>query len=122
MTRGLKCRDLTLLFQELVRIRFCLQCVAQVRDSHAVLMAWLDVSFVANLKSSPPRVRDPAVLFGLTFLQQCVANCSRKWDVNGSVCVHMSDLRFPKSEFFTPKPMRVSGDVRPSGNFVLQPF
>ena len=81
-----------------------------------------DVSFAPNLKSSPPRVRDPTVLFGLTFLQQRVANCSRKWDIHGSVFVQVSDLRFPKSKFFTSKPMRVNCDVRPGGNFVLQPF
>jgi len=79
-----------------------------------------NVSIAANLKSSPPRVRDPTVLFGLTFLQQRVANCPRKWDINGSVLVHMSDLRFPKSKFFASEPVRVNRDVRPSGNFVFQ--
>ena len=72
-----------------------------------------DVGFVANLISSPARVRNPAVLFGLTFLQQRVANCSRKWDVNGSVFVHMSDLCFPESEFFATEPMRVNRNIGP---------
>ena len=81
-----------------------------------------DVCFAPNIKSSPPRIRDPTVHFSLTFLQQRVANCSRKWDVHGSVFVYVSDLCSPKSKFFTSKPMRVNCDVRPGGNFVLQSF
>jgi hypothetical protein len=80
-----------------------------------------DVGFVANLESSPSRVRDPTVFFGLPFLKQSVADGTRKWNINGSVRVHMSDLRFPKSEFFTPEPMRVSGDTRPRRNLAFQP-
>ena len=105
-------QGLTLLFQELVRIRSCLHSIAQVRDPHESY-GMADVSFAVNLKSSPPRVRDPTVLFGLTFLQQRVANCSRKRDVNGSVSVQMPDLRLPESEFFASEPMRVNRDVRP---------
>lgn len=60
------------------------------------------------------------MLFGLPFLKQSVADATRKWNINGSVRVHMSNLRFPKSEFFTPKPMRVNGDARPRRNFVFQ--
>jgi len=62
----------------------------------------------ANLKSSPARVRNPAVFFSLTLLQQRVAEGTRKWDINRSVCVHMSDLCFPESEFFASEPMRVN--------------
>jgi hypothetical protein len=79
-----------------------------------------DVAFVADLKSSPARVRNPTVLFGLTLLQQRIADCTREWDINGSVSVYMSYFCFPESEFFAPEPMRVGGDVRPSRNFVLQ--
>jgi hypothetical protein len=43
------------------------------------------VGFAANLKSSPPGVRHPAVLFGLTFFQQRVADCTREWDIDRSV-------------------------------------
>jgi hypothetical protein len=79
-----------------------------------------DVGFAANLKSSPSRVRDPTVLFSLTFHQQRVANSSRKWDVDGPVPVNMSDLRFPKSKFLASETMRVDRDVGPRRNFALQ--
>jgi hypothetical protein len=78
------------------------------------------VSLAANFESSPSRVRDPTVFFSLPFLKQSVANGARKWDINGSVRVHMSDFRFPKSEFFAPEPMRVNGDTRPRGNLTFQ--
>jgi hypothetical protein len=81
-----------------------------------------DVGFAANLESSPARVRDPTVFFGLPFFKQSVADGTRKWDINGSLRVHMSNLRFPKSEFFAPEPMRVNGDTRPRRNFAFQSF
>lgn len=112
-------QGLTLLFQELVRIRSCFQCIAQVRDSHQSYGV-VNISFAANSERRPSRVRDPAVFFSLTFLKQSVANSSRKWDVDGSFSMHMSDLRFPKSKFFAPEPMRVNGDVRPRRNLALQ--
>jgi hypothetical protein len=112
-------QGLTLLFQEVVRIRNCLQSIAQVRDPHEIY-GMADVGFAANLKSSPPGVRDPTVLFGLTFLQQRVANWSRKWDINGSVFVHVSDLCSPESKFTAAEPMRVDRDVRPGRNFARQ--
>ena len=79
-----------------------------------------DVSFAANLKCSPARVRDPTVFFSLTFLHQCVADCAREWNIDGSVFVYVSDLSFPESEFFAAEPMWVDRDIRPPRNFVLQ--
>jgi hypothetical protein len=100
-------QGLTLLFQKLVRIESFLQSVAQVREPHQS-RGMADVSFAANLKSSPAGVRDPTVLFGLAFLQQRVADRSRKWDIDGSVFVRVSDLCFPESKFSAPEPMRVN--------------
>ncbi len=79
-----------------------------------------DVGFASNLKSGPSRVRNPTVLFSLTFRQQRIANSSRKWNVHGSVSVHMPDLRFPESKFLPSEPMRVNRDVRPRRNFLLE--
>ena len=58
----------TLLLQKLLRIGSRLQGVAQVRDPHKS-DGMLEFGLAANLKSSPPGVRDPTVLFGLAFLQ-----------------------------------------------------
>ena len=66
-----------------------------------------DVIFAPNPKCSPARVGDRAVFFSLTFLQQSVADCTRKWDIDCSVFVYMSDFSFPESEFFAAEPMRV---------------
>jgi hypothetical protein len=66
-----------------------------------------DVSFVANLESSPPGIRNPAVLNSVTFFYQRVANRSRKWDINGAVSVHVPNFRFSESEFFAPESVRV---------------
>ena len=79
------------------------------------------VSFVANLEGSPAGVRDPPVFFGLTFFQQCIADGTRKWNINRSVPVNVSDLCFSESEFFAPEPMWVNGDIGPGRNLVLQP-
>jgi len=100
-------QGLTLLLQELVRIRRCLQSVAQVRDPHES-DGVLNVGFAAYLKSSPPGVRHPTVLFSLTFLQERIANRARKRDINRSVSVDMSNLSLPESEFSAPEPMRVN--------------
>ena len=105
-------QGLTLPFEELVGIRSSFQSIAQVRDSHKS-DGMRDVSFASNSKSSPPGVRYPTVLFGLTFLQQRVVNSSRKRDIDASVSVHMSDLGFPESEFSASEAMRVNRDIRP---------
>ena len=54
--------------------------------------------------------------------QESVMNRSGKGNINNPVRVQMSDLGPSEAEFAAAKAVRVSGNVRPGGDFVFQLF
>src|SRR5258708_20031226 len=53
------------------------------------------------------------MLFGKSFLQECIANRTRERNVHDPTVMDMADFRVCEAELTTSEAMRVNGDPRP---------
>jgi hypothetical protein len=101
---------LTLLIEQAARVSRGLQGVTQVRKPHKP-HRMLEIIFVADVKSDPTRVRNPAVFLRQTFHQERIANWTRKWYIDGATQVQMPDLGTSETEF--PAAKSGAGELLP---------
>jgi hypothetical protein len=93
--------------------------VAQVGHPHQ-FDGVTNVCVGAHPKRGPSGVWHPAMLFGLTFLDQRVAKRTRKWYVERPVRVQVADLSLAESEFLACKSVWMNRNTRPGGDFLLK--
>lgn len=60
------------------------------------------------------------MLLGQTFFQKRIVNGTRKWYVNNSIRMNVTNLGLATAEFLTSKPMRMNRNQGPLTNFSFQ--
>jgi hypothetical protein len=86
--------------------------VAKVRQSHEP--DWMfDATVAMDVEGGPAGVRNPTVLFGEMAPKQKIMKRARKWDVDVSPEVDMTDFRLNEAIFPRCEPMGMYGNPRP---------